>query len=82
MVKQLSQIKFVLSYFCIFTVIGNKLEEKMMTSILRCLKLKFDLRNEKGLVRDYLIALTNCERFNLIVTFLSSKDSNGLYLHL
>lgn len=56
------------------SLIGNKLDDQMLSSILQCLSSQFDLAKEQALVQEYLSALTRLERFNVIKSFMPQQD--------
>jgi len=55
-------------------VIGNKLDDDMLSDIISCLHRHFNLNNEKELIAEYLNAITQLERFKIINSFLSSEN--------
>lgn len=58
-------------------MIGNKLDDQMLSSIVQCLNSQFDLSKEQALVQEYLSALTHLERFNVIKSFMPQQDKKG-----
>lgn len=56
------------------SLIGNKLDDQMLSSIVQCLSSQFDLSKEQALVQEYLSALTHLERFNVIKSFMPQQD--------
>lgn len=63
----------------LFPVIGNKLDDQMLSSILQCLSSQFDLSKEQALVQEYLSALTHLERFSVIKSFMPQQDKKSKF---
>nr|CAD7205529.1 unnamed protein product [Timema douglasi] len=56
-------------------VLGNKLDGNMLRTILACLRQHFLTRREDGqLALQYLQALSQAERFSVVIMFLTDKE--------
>nr|CAD7420165.1 unnamed protein product [Timema poppensis] len=56
-------------------VLGNKLDGNMLRTILTCLRQHFLTRREDGqLALQYLQALSQAERFSVVIMFLTDKE--------
>ena len=49
----------------------------MLSNFLHCLRYQFSLKDEAELVIEYLTAIMQLERFNIIYSFLTSEDKKG-----
>lgn len=68
--------------FSLFIVIGNKLEEKMLSLFILALRTHFSLPDEWGIVQQYLQSFTKLPRFSFVNMMLDKTTKRGRHFDL
>lgn len=66
--------------FFFLAVLGNKLEDKMLSNFISALRTHFSLNDEWDVVLGYLQSFTQLPRFSFVVIMLDNESKKGNFI--